>query len=556
MVQGDARAHRRLNARGPFTWTIWVGAALAGVAQAWSLAWPWSLALSGWLRPGEPGAWLSLLSMAVWVWLMQRARSAWQAAGLAWLGATAWLATTFWWLYVSMHTYGGLAPPLATAGVLALAAFLALYYAAAGALFWRWREAALWRRMVGWAALWTLAEIARGTWFTGFPWGAVGYAHADSLPWLAPWVGVYGMGAVAAAAAVAVGAWRQSRQVAGLALALAVGLVWPGAGPALHAALPSQTEPGRPMGVTLLQANIAQDTKFEDRSGVPLALQWYADQIGQAVRQPGPQAVIAPETALPLLPQQVAVPYWDAWFSAVAQGPSAVLLGLPLGDHAQGYTNSVWGWTPEAATRALRSVRTHGPGWVEHAPATGAYRFDKHHLVPFGEFVPPFFRWFTELMRIPLGDFARGPLGQPTMLWAGQRIAPHVCYEDLFGEELAAQFRDPAHAPTVLVNVSNIAWFGQTIAIDQHRQISRLRALELQRPLVRATNTGSTVAIDHLGRVTHALAPHTRGVLQAEVVGREGLTPYARWAGWGGLWPLVLVCMALLWLARPVKSSP
>jgi apolipoprotein N-acyltransferase len=167
------------------------------------------------------------------------------------------------------------------------------------------------------------------------------------------------------------------------------------------------------------------------------------------------------------------------------------------------------------------------------------------HLVPFGEFVPPGFRWFIDLMHIPLGDFARGPLDAPSFAFAGQRIAPNICYEDLFGEELARRFADPAAAPTVFANVSNIAWFGDTIAVPQHLHISRLRALEFQRPMLRATNTGATAVIDHRGRVTHRLEPFTRGVLDARVEGRDGLTPYARWASRLGLWPLAGLAAAV-----------
>jgi apolipoprotein N-acyltransferase len=118
------------------------------------------------------------------------------------------------------------------------------------------------------------------------------------------------------------------------------------------------------------------------------------------------------------------------------------------------------------------------------------WRYDKHHLVPFGEFIPPLFKWFTRMMNIPLGDFNRGAVGQDSFDWKGQRLAANICYEDLFGEELGVRFVDPALAPTIFVNVSNIGWFGDTVAIDQHLQISRMRALEFERPMVRATNTG------------------------------------------------------------------
>jgi len=235
--------------------------------------------------------------------------------------------------------------------------------------------------------------------------------------------------------------------------------------------------------------------------------------------------VVAPETAIPLLPQQLIPGYLEGIQQRYAQGPQAALLGIPLGDEAQGYTNSVLGMSP----------------------ATGAtpYRYDKHHLVPFGEFIPPFFKWFTAMMNIPLGDFNRGVVGQPSFAWAGQRIAPNICYEDLFGEELGARFIDPAQAPTVFVNFSNIGWFGDTVAIDQHLQISRMRALEFERPMVRATNTGATAIIDHRGVVTHQLARTTRGVLKGEVQGRGldaqsgwAITPYAWWVSRWGLWPL------------------
>ena len=150
------------------------------------------------------------------------------------------------------------------------------------------------------------------------------------------------------------------------------------------------------------------------------------------------------------------------------------------------------------------------------------------------------FRWFTELMNIPLGDFRRGGLAQAPFVWQGQRIAPNICYEDLFGDEIGAGFRNEDEAPTVLLNVSNIAWFGDSVAIDQHLAISRMRALEFQRPMVRATNTGATAVIDHRGRVTHALPrAHAR---RAE---RRGRRPRRNHALRGvGLAPRTLAAVA------------
>ncbi len=227
---------------------------------------------------------------------------------------------------------------------------------------------------------------------------------------------------------------------------------------------------------------------------------------------------------------------------------TAALIGIPLGNKQDGFTNSVIGIKPQASSA--------GSGRDQ------VYRYDKHHLVPFGEFVHPLFKWFLKIVDIPLADFNSGAVNQPSFDWQGQRLAPNICYEDLFGEELAARFLDPALSPTIFVNISNIAWFGNTIAIDQHLNISRMRALEFERPMVRATNTGATAIIDHRGQVTASLPRHTRGALTGTVEGRTGTTPYAWWASRFGLWPLWGVIIAILLVAcyarsnrRPLKSN-
>ncbi len=150
------------------------------------------------------------------------------------------------------------------------------------------------------------------------------------------------------------------------------------------------------------------------------------------------------------------------------------------------------------------------------------------------------------MMVMPLGNFLRGDANQPRLLWQGQRIQPNICYEDLFGEELAISFTDPGQAPTMLANVSNIAWFGDTVAIDQHRHISRMRAMELGRPDAACHQYRLHCHHRSPGPGPAGAAALERGVLRGEVQGREGLTPFARWAGQLGLWPLWLLGMALL----------
>jgi apolipoprotein N-acyltransferase len=424
-----------------------------------------------------------------------------------------------------LHTYGHLPAWMAAVSVLALCAMLSLYWAGAGWLYvnFRTRDLAWGWRALAFGASVMLAELARAQWFTGFPWGVGGYAHVDSaLVWLAPWIGVYGIGALSATLAMAVAArkpphwwpdwqWRQWGAALVLSLIVALALPWPGM---------RESARDKPMVVHLVQGNVPQDEKFQGRRA--WSLTWYE----AALRSVEQGLVVTPETSLPYVQQQLPPGYWQGLVDHFAQGERAALIGMPLYDLGV-HTNSVLGLA--------------GP--------VPPYRYDKHHLVPFGEFVPPLFQWFTRMMNIPLGEFGRGRVDPPSMAWQGQRLAPMICYEDLFGEELAQRFQDPATSPTVLVNLSNLAWFGDTIALDQHLQISRLRALEFDRPVIRATNTGSTAIIDAQARVTHRLPASQEGVLQGEVMGRSGtLTPYARWVGEYGLAPLWALAIGLLWL--------
>ncbi|MFM7532826.1 MAG: apolipoprotein N-acyltransferase, partial [Rubrivivax sp.] len=466
-----------------------------------------------------PRLWpLSVVAIAALVALLQRATP----ARAAWLGlafGSGWLGAGVWWLFVSMHRYGGLPAWMAAAAVAALSMALSLYLAVACAAWARWRPGRPLADALLLAALWLLAELARGLLFTGFPWVASGYALVDApLAALAPWVGVYGIGALLAFAAALLGGISgcRGRARAGVLLGAAAVLLAP-------LALPGSgfTEPAGRISVSLLQTDVAQEEKFRP-ARTPELLQ----ALGEQLRGARGQLVVAPETAVPLLPARLAAlapQWWAEHLEPIARSGRAALVGVPLGDFDEGYTNSVAGLA-----------------------AGAAYRYDKHHLVPFGEFIPRGFRWFTERMDIPLGDFSRGPLRAPAFAALGQRLGPNVCYEDLFGEELAARFTDPAQAPTVLVNLSNIAWFGDTVALPQHLHITRMRTLELERPMLRATNTGVTAIVDHRGRVVDRLPPFAAGVLEGEVEGRKGLTPYARWAGAWGLWPLAVAALAVI----------
>ena len=478
------------------------------------------------------------------------------AAFLGWLFATALQCSTWWWLFISLHTYGGLASPLTVIAIVGLAAFLALYHAAACAGFVLLAPANRAGRAIVFATMWLLAELARVEFFTGFPWGEGGYAQLDGpFASLAKLVGVHGLtfGSAFAAAAL-VGLLLRPRRLSAIVFAAGLLLAFAASqamrlekGDASIFTLPfraANSLADQPFTVTLLQGNIAQDEKFQGGKGIPDALNWYGEQLQRSTTS----LVVTPETAIPLLPAQLPDGYREALFRrfnkpAAGRTPTAALIGIPLGSRQEGYTNSVIGLKPAEA----------GPDAGAGAAEAKVYRYDKHHLVPFGEFVHPLFKWYLKIVNIPLADFNSGAVSQPSFDWLGQRLAPNICYEDLFGEELAARFRDPITSPTMFVNISNIAWFGNTIAIDQHLNISRMRALEFERPMIRATNTGATAIIDYRGHVTHALPRHTRGMLVGEVEGRSGTTPYAWWAARYGLWPwwaLIAVVAVFALLAR------
>ena len=538
-------------------WVVLAVAAAFGALQTWAgvhtAAWP-----------------LPLLAMA---WLAHRVLGATpgRAAALGWAFGTGWISAATWWLFISLHRYGQLPAVLAVLAVLALAAALSLYLALA--MYWvaQARSGRAVADASRFAAAWLAAELARGVWFTGFPWAATGYSQVDGplALWL-PWLGVYAVGAMAAWIAACLGlGWTSpppdlpGRGPAALCaprlrkrsplsvprpdvlapavLALALPAAW-----GMWQGPPEFTTSAGSLRVALLQTNVAQDEKFAAEH-LPATLAW----VAEALKKAQADLVLAPETAVPLLPDQLdeLVPgYWADLQRHFSQpGGPAALVGVPLGSYAQGYTNSVVGLAAPRPAGAASSAAASAAGGASAASPAG-YRYDKYHLVPFGEFIPTGFHWFTELMNIPLGDFNRGVINPPSFRAHGQRVAPNICYEDLFGEALALRFAVASEAPTILANVGNIGWFGNTIAVPQHLQISRVRTLELQRPMLRATNTGATAVIDHRGVVQAALPPFTRGVLQASVQGRQGLTPFARWSAVAGLWPLwALAALGLGW---------
>ncbi len=468
---------------------------------------------------------LQIVALALLFLLALHASTPRSAFLLGWGFAFAALAAGTHWLYVSMHDYGHMPGVIAALAVLLLAAGLALLYGGALAFahgLARGRSAAV-AALLLLPACWMLADWLRAWIFTGFPWLATGYAHSDSpLAGYAPVIGVFGIGWLAAVMAATIALSLAARRPYRLALALLVLL--PAAGQLLKG-MDWTTPHGKPISVRLLQGNVPQDMKFS-REQLDASLSLYQRMI----REQPADLIVTPETALPMLATQLPPGYLDQLAQFSRDSGSRLLIGLPWSSAPGIYLNSVIG--------------------IAHGELA-AYRYDKHHLVPFGEFIPPGARWFVDLMQMPLGDFGRGDLVQPPFRVKDQSVLPNICYEDLFGEEIAAQLAAAANRGTpvasMLLNLSNIAWFGDTIALPQHLQVSRLRSLETGRPMLRATNTGATAVIDARGQVTALLPPFTQGTLAAQVQGMQGLTPYIRF---GNSLPVGLALLMLLavWL--------
>ncbi|HEX8957332.1 MAG TPA: apolipoprotein N-acyltransferase, partial [Burkholderiaceae bacterium] len=404
---------------------------------------------------------------------------------LGWAFGFACFIFGIYWPYVSMHDYGDMSPPLAGLAV-ALFALLLGAFTGAGAALGNW----LARRCQAGPALsllaiypacWLLGEWLRDWLLTGFPWLAAGYAHnASPLAGFAPVLGVFGIGWIAALIAGCLALVPVTRRPLGLIGILVV------AGVLLK--LVAWTHPqGQSISVRLLQGNIPQEEKFQNNH-VGETLGMYSDML----REKPADLIAAPETAIVVPPQYLPPDYMPTLLAWAKASGSHLALGIVMSDAPYQYNNSLIDIAPDLK-----------PG--------NLYRYDKHHLVPFGEFIPTGFHWFVAMLHIPLGDQVSGPLPQKPFAVKGQWVLPNICYEDLFGEEIAANIAAAAGEgrpqPTMLLNVSNMAWFGQWLAVPQHLQISQMRALETGRPALRATNTGATAVITPQGKVAQELTP-------------------------------------------------
>ena len=420
--------------------------------------------------------------------------AAWR--GFLFTGGT-FLAGTYW-LYHSIHLVGRAPLWIAMFLMLGLVALMGSYTAALGYAASRWgpaRGSARWLVLL--PAAWVLVEWFRGWFLSGFPWLALGYSQLETpLRGLAPLAGVYGTSLGTALLAGALVTLLLGNRAARLAAVAASGIV------VAAAALLTRVEWTEPRGTSVSVALV--------QGAVPQAMKWAPGQrertldLYASLTAPhlGTDIIVWPEAALPALERDIRG-FLDALHAAARARGSDVVMGLLRRDAATGeYYNAM------AAFAATEQ-------W-----------YDKRRLVPFGEFfpVPAAVRDWMRLMNLPYSDFASGAEDQSPLVVAGESLAPTICYEDAYASEQLALVR----RSTLLVNVTNDAWFGDSTAPHQHLDISRMRSLETGRPMLRATNDGVTALIAHDGTLIGQLPQFEPGVLTGTVEPRTGLTPYAR----------------------------
>jgi apolipoprotein N-acyltransferase len=463
---------------------------LAGAASVFAFA-PFGL---------EPLAFLTLaLLIHFWIDAPPR-RCAWLGF---WFGLGLFGAGVSW-VYVSLSRFGGMPPVLAGIATALFCAFLALFPAAAGWMQARIPAPAGIRACLLIPAAWVLLEWTLTWIFTGFPWLAIGYTAAGwPLQGYAPLGGVYAVSFVTVAIAGMLWLVAQHRPMFLIAIVAVVGV-----GEALRRVEWSQ-KAGEPVSVALLQGNIEQEMKFRPERAATILLTYARLAEGTRAR-----LVIFPETALPAFLDRIDPAYLALLESVGKRNQGDLLVGVPFRT-GEDYYNSVV------------SLGT-SPRQLYH----------KVHLVPFGEFVPPGFGWTLRVLSIPLSDFSRGAPERAPLEVAGQRVAMNICYEDVFGAEIARSLPEA----TMLVNVSNVAWFGDSLAPAQHLAIARLRAIETGRMHLTATNSGITAAIDRDGRVLKRVPQFTEDRLEIEAQGYTGATPYVKLRDW----PVVLLSLAIL----------
>ena len=459
---------------------------------------------------------LTILSLAGLCYLWMKAANAKAAFKLGFSYGLGLYVVGIYWIYISLHDFGGMPWWFAGFSTFCLCAFMALFVGLVG-----WASKKLGSPIISIAVLWGLSDWIRCWIFTGFPWLTMGYSQAPHSPLAGymPLVGVYGVSVIAVFVAALIASWfaNPSQNSAWKRNVIAAFVLIIVTGNVLKI-IDWTTPVGSVINVALVQGNISQTEKWS-----PEKAQSTIDQYLSMVIASKAELIILPETALPVLSSQLDPSVKQILKAHAKQNNGDIIVGMV--EYNEGSNNTVGEYFNSAISFGNNPTQT----------------YSKNHLVPFGEFIPlkQVFGWiYRDWLNMPLSDLSRGGTHQTPMNLVNQKVAVNICYEDVFGEEIIRQLPEA----TLLVNISNDAWYGQSYAASQHMQFSQARALETGRFMLRATNTGVTAVIDPHGYVL-AHAPHdVQTTLDVTAHGYSGSTPYVHW----GNWPFIVFCFAVL----------
>ena len=437
------------------------------------------------------------------LWLSATPR---QAFLEGWVYGLGLLGAGVSWMYISIEQFGNTGVLLAAAITVGFVLLVSLFYGAAGwltALGLMRGGGRRWTFPLFLPAIWVLVEWLRGWALTGFPWLALGYSQIDGpLRGYAPLLGVYGVSWAAVATSALLVMLLERRGRRRLVIPLLIAAFWIGGIPLNRI---DWTAPaGRPLTVALVQGNVPQHLKWRPEQLVP-TIQLYR----QLTRKHwGSDLIVWPETAVPAFEYRVDEAFLRPLATEAKEQGTDLLVGIPLLDEETG--------------RYFNAILKLGSGQDD-------YR--KRHLVPFGEFMPlrPLLEPLLAWVEIPMSSFSAGEDARPLVRVAGYQAGVSICYEDAFPAEVNQALPDAAF----LVNASNDAWFGDSLAPHQHMEIARMRALETGRFLLRSTNTGVSAIVDEKGRVTAASPIFERDVLSGTLTPMQGMTPFSRIGNWG-----------------------
>lgn len=427
-----------------------------------------------------------------------------------------WFVTGINWVYYSMYHYGYMPLEWTYVTTIVFSLGLALFPTAAFTLVAKFVDNPALRMGLALPAAMTIFEWLRSWVFTGFPWLNPAYAVVEwPLGGLAPFLGSFGvlLGLTWTAGLLACvwslrGKWLYIAScliTAFSVLMLSMAgkqIVW--------------SEPAGDFTVRVVQPNLEPRLLQQSMSERFDEVYFYLDNV--TVEKAAVDAVILPESVYPLAWQQFPASERDRLLKWVKDEKKSLLFNAFWLDNNQ-YSNAAIALDPQGELSL----------------------YQKHHLVPFGEFVPWGFRWFIDSMRIPMTDLAAGPLPQELISFTGHLAAVNLCYENLFGNEWIEAWQKAS--PEVLINLSNLKWFGPVKAASQHLQISQMRALETARPLLSVTNSGETALINEKGEVVRRLATDIDATMDVKITAMKGeATPFVKM----GNWPAVIVAFLML----------